>query len=70
MEKYKERKKELHMVFIDLEKVYDSIPRRTIWDSLKARGISSVHIEAIRDIYDRVSTNIQTPVGIKEPFSG
>ena len=64
MEKYRERKKDLHMVFIELEKAYDSISRCVIWDSLKARGISSVYIEAIRDMYDRVSTNIQTPVQI------
>ena len=51
MERYRECKKYLHMVFIDLEKAYDSIPRHIMWDSLKARGISSVYIEAIRDIY-------------------
>ena len=56
------------MVFIDLEKAYDSIPRCVIWDSLKAKGISPVYIEAIRDMYDRVLTSIQTPVGITEPF--
>ena len=56
------------MVFIDLEKAYDSIPRRAIWDCLKVRGIYSVYMEAIRDMYDRVSTNIQTSVGIAEPF--
>ena len=27
-----------------------------------------MYIEAIRDMYDRVSTSIQTPVGITEPF--
>ena len=58
------------MVFIDLEKAYNSIPQDVIWDSLKARGISSVYIETIRDMYDRVSTNIQTLVGITEPFPG
>ena len=27
-----------------------------------------MYIKAIRDMYDRVSTNIQTPVGITKPF--
>ena len=35
MEKYRERNKDLHLVFIDLEKAYNSIPRSIVWDSLK-----------------------------------
>ena len=68
MEKYRKRKQDLHMVFINLKKAYNSIPRRIIWNSLKARGISSMYIEAIQDMYDIVLTSIQTPVGIIEPF--
>ena len=68
MEKYRERKKDLHMIFIDLEKAYDSIIERIIWDSLKARGISSRYIEAIWDMYDKISTNIQTPIGDDKAF--
>ena len=69
MEKYREQKKDLHLVFIDLEKVYDSIPRSSIWDSLKNRSISQRYIEIIQDMYNRVSTNIQTPEGMIKTFS-
>ncbi|XP_057529878.1 uncharacterized protein LOC130808422 [Amaranthus tricolor] len=53
---------------IHLDKVYDSIPRCIIWDSLKASGISQRYIEVIRDICDKVATNIQTPVGLTKSF--
>ena len=68
IKKYRERKKDLHMVFIDLEKAYDNISRCIIWDNLKVRGISSRYIEAIRDMYDKTSINIQTLVGMTKPF--
>ena len=55
-------------MFTDLEKAYDSIPRSIVWDSLKNRGISRRYIEVIQDMYDRVSTNIHTPMGMTKSF--
>ncbi|XP_076954466.1 uncharacterized protein LOC143628907 [Bidens hawaiensis] len=68
MEKYREKKRDLHMVFIDLEKAYDNVPRRPIWDSLGSRGVPGRYIDIIRDMYDRTKTTVRAPVGDTDFF--
>ena len=40
MEFYKDRKRDIYMVFIDLEKVYNRGPRGVLWSCLEKKGIS------------------------------
>ena len=60
IEKYREQKQDLHMVFIDLEKTYDRVPREIIWRILEKRGVSVTYIELIKDMYEDVMTRVKT----------
>ena len=59
MEKYRERKRNLHMIFIDLEKAYDSVPREAIWKCLEVNNVASTYVRAIKDTYERARTCVR-----------
>ncbi|GJX46762.1 hypothetical protein Tco_0271952 [Tanacetum coccineum] len=50
MEKYRERQKDLHLAFLDLEKAYDNVPRELIWKNLRDKGTPMKYIKFIQDI--------------------
>jgi hypothetical protein len=60
MERCREQKKDLHMIFIDLEKAYDKVPRNVIWWTLQKHKISSKYITLIKDMYDNVVISVRT----------
>ncbi|GJR28853.1 retrovirus-related pol polyprotein LINE-1 [Tanacetum coccineum] len=63
MEKYRERQRDLHMAFLDLEKAYDNISRELIWKTLVDKGTSRRYIKAIRDMYNGAKTRVRTSIG-------
>jgi hypothetical protein len=58
MERYREQKEDLHMVFIDLEKAYDKIPRTVMWWVLEKHKVTTKYITLIRYMYDNVVTSV------------
>ncbi|KAL6538155.1 hypothetical protein OROGR_012143 [Orobanche gracilis] len=68
MEYYTDKKRDLHMIFIDLEKTYDKVPREILWWALMRKGISKKYIDIIKDMYEGASTSVRTGVGKTEEF--
>ncbi|XP_055806841.1 uncharacterized protein LOC129875558 [Solanum dulcamara] len=64
VEKFRERKRNFCMVFIDLEKAYDKVLRNVFWRCMEAKGILMVYI----DIYDGAKTWVRTVRGDSEHF--
>ena len=60
MERYREKKKDLHMVFIDLEKAYNKIPQNVMWWAVEKHKVPAKYITLIKDMYDNVVTSVRT----------
>ena len=69
MEKYRESQSNLNMVFIDLEKAYDRVPREEIWRSLRMRNVPEAYVEVIQDMYSETTTSIRSEAGMGDRFT-
>jgi hypothetical protein len=50
MERCREKKKDMHIIFIDLEKAYDKVPMNVMWWALQKHKVSSKYITLIKDM--------------------
>jgi hypothetical protein len=68
IEKHRDAKKDLHMVFIDLEKAFDRVPRSLIWAALRYHDIPEVYVLTIQDMYENVETKVKCTSGTSQNF--
>ena len=70
-EKCREKNKDLHMVFVDLEKAFDRIPRDLIWWCLRKKGVPEEYVKKLKivqDMYRSSKTQVVTQKGEIEYF--
>ncbi|KAK3575129.1 hypothetical protein QTP86_020814, partial [Hemibagrus guttatus] len=68
MEKYRDGQRELHCVFVDLEKVYDRVPREELWYCMRKSGVAEKYVRVLQDMYERSRTVVRCAVGQTEEF--
>ncbi|KAK3536209.1 hypothetical protein QTP86_000185 [Hemibagrus guttatus] len=68
MEKYRDGQRELHCVFVDLEKACDRVPREELWYCMRKSGVAEKYVRVVQDMYERSRTVVRCAVGQTEEF--
>ena len=67
-EKFLEKKKDLWIAFVDLEKAFDRVPREVLWWSLRRLGVEEWMVAIIKALYDGAKTSVTNKQGESKEF--
>ncbi|KAK3571803.1 hypothetical protein QTP86_020595 [Hemibagrus guttatus] len=68
VQQYRDGQRELHCVFVDLEKAYDRVPREELWYCMRKSGVAEKYVRVVQDMYERSRTVVRCAVGQTEEF--
>ena len=68
MEKYKKGQRELHCVFVDLEKAYNMVLRDKLWYCMRKSGKPEKYVQLVQDIYEESKTVVITYILVLGDF--
>ena len=58
-QKYLENDKKLYLVFVDLEKAFDRVPRVLIESSLRRKGVVECYVNAVMKMYQKMLSQVK-----------
>ena len=68
IEKYREGQRELHCVFVDLEKTYNKVQKKELWHCMRKSGIAEKYVRLVQDMYEESETVVRCAVGTTKSF--
>ena len=68
VEKAREHQSDLFVLFIDLKKAYDSVPRPALWGVLENLGVPSTLVSIIRSFHEGMSAKVIVGQTFTEPI--
>ncbi|EYC44370.1 hypothetical protein Y032_0463g1909 [Ancylostoma ceylanicum] len=68
IEKHREKKKPLHLAFLDLEKAFDRVPHEVIWYALRLQGIPEELLKWVQMLYVDHRSKVQAAAGTSTEF--
>ena len=56
------------MAFVDLEKVFDRVPRKVIWWAMGKLGVEEYIVKLVQGIYENVWSRVRVGEGLSDEF--
>ncbi len=68
VEKYLEKNRKRFAAFMDLEKAYDRVDRKGLWETLRVYGVGGKLLEGVRSFYENASASVRVNGELSESF--